>query len=149
MEVILLDRIHNLGDLGDLVKVKPGYARNYLIPQKFAVPATAEAKHQVEARRKELAKLADERLKSAQARRDLAVRSISLTRKVANDEGQLFGSVAPGDVAEALSNDDVTIERAEVTMPDGPIKSIGSHEVDVILHPEVRFTVTVEVVAEE
>ena len=72
MEVILLDRIHNLGDLGDLVKVKPGYARNYLIPHRLAVPATDEAKHQVEERRQELAKLAADRLASAKARRDLA-----------------------------------------------------------------------------
>ncbi len=149
MEVILLDRIHNLGDLGDLVNVKPGYARNYLIPHKFAVPATDEAKHQVEERRKELAKMAAERLKSAKARSELATRSITLARKVASEEGHLFGSVAPGDVAEALSNDDITIERAEVTMPEGPIKTLGTYEVDVILHPEVRFTVTVEVVAEE
>jgi large subunit ribosomal protein L9 len=149
MEVILLDRIHNLGDLGDLVNVKPGYARNYLIPQKKAVPASAEAKHQVEQRRKELSKLAAQRLESSRARASLAARAISLARKVASEEGHLFGSVTPQDVGEALSTDDVTIERSEVSMPNGPIKELGSYEVDVILHPEVRFTVTVEVVAEE
>lgn len=148
MEIILLDRIHNLGDLGDLVNVKPGYARNYLIPQKLAVPATDEAKHQVEARRKELAKLAEERLKSSKARADLAARSVTLARKVASEEGHLFGSVSPQDIAEALSTDDVEIERSEVSMPDGPIKEIGTYELDVILHPEVRFTVSVEVVPE-
>ncbi len=149
MEIILLDRIHNLGDLGDLVNVKPGYARNYLIPHKFAVPATEEAKHQVEERRKELAKLAADRLQSSQARRDLAPRSITLARKVASEEGHLFGSVAPSDIAEAMSNDSVTIERSEVSMPDGAIKELGSFDIEVILHPEVRFSVTVEVVAEE
>lgn len=149
MEVILLDRIHSLGDLGDLVNVKPGYARNYLIPQKMAVPASAEAKHQVEQRRKELSKLAEQRLESSRARASLAVRTVSLIRKVASEEGHLFGSVAPQDVAEALSNDDVVIERSEVSMPDGPIKELGSYEVDIILHPEVRFTVAVEVVPEE
>jgi len=149
MEVILLDRIRNLGDLGDLVDVKPGYARNYLIPQKMAVPASAEAKQQVEQRRKELAKLAEQRLESSRARAALAARAISFSRKVASEEGHLFGSVAPHDVAEALSNDDVTIERSEVSMPDGPIKELGSYEVDIILHPEVRFTITVEVVAED
>jgi len=149
MEVILLDRIHNLGDLGDLVKVKPGYARNYLIPHRLAVPATDEARNQVEERRQELAKLAADRLASAKARRDLAVRSITLARKVSGEEGNLFGSVAPQDIAEALSGDAVTIERSEVSMPDGPIKQVGSHEVEIILHPEVRFTVTVEAVPEE
>jgi large subunit ribosomal protein L9 len=149
MEIILLDRIQNLGDLGDLVNVKPGYARNYLIPQKMAVPATADAKQQVEARRKELAKSAAERLQSSQARRDLAARSVTLARKVASEDGHLFGSVTAGDIAELLSNDDLSIERSEVMMPDGPIKELGSYEVDVILHPEVRFSVTVEVTAEE
>lgn len=149
MEVILLDRIQNLGDLGDLVKVKPGYARNYLIPQRKAVPATDEAKQQVEERRRELAKMAEERMASSKARASLAARSVKLMRKVSGEEGHLFGSVSPQDVAEALSTDDVTIERAEVTMPEGPIKELGSYEVDVILHPEVRFTVTVEVAAEE
>ena len=149
MEIILLDRIQNLGDLGDLVNVKPGYARNYLIPQKMAVPATADAKQQVEARRKELAKSAAERLQSSQARKDLAARSVTLARKVASEEGHLFGSVTAGDIAELLSNDDLSIERSEVMMPDGPIKELGSYEVDVILHPEVRFSVTVEVTAEE
>lgn len=149
MEVILLDRIHSLGDLGDLVNVKPGYARNYLIPQKKAVPASAEAKHQVEQRRKELSKLAEQRLESSRARASLAVRTLSLARKVASEEGHLFGSVAPQDVAEAMSNDDVVIERSEVSMPDGPIKELGAYEVDIILHPEVRFTVTIEVVPEE
>jgi large subunit ribosomal protein L9 len=149
MEIILLDRIQNLGDLGDLVNVKPGYARNYLIPQKKAVPATGEAKAQVEERRKELAKSAKERLASSKARADLAVRSINLARLVANEEGHLFGSVTPNDVAEALSTSDVVIERSEVTMPDGPIKELGAYDIEVILHPEVRFTVAVEVVAEE
>ncbi|KAA3631881.1 MAG: 50S ribosomal protein L9 [Proteobacteria bacterium] len=148
MEIILLDRIHNLGDLGDLVKVKPGYARNYLIPQQLAVPATEEARHRVEERRKELAKLAEERLKSSRARADLAGRTVSLARKVASEEGHLFGSVSPQDIAEALSTDDVTIERAEVAMPDGPIKELGTYELEIILHPEVRFMVSVEVVAE-
>ena len=149
MEIILLDRIHNLGDLGDLVDVKPGYARNYLIPQKLAVLASDEAKEQVESRRKELAKMSEERLKSAMARADLAARSITIARKVANDEGHLFGSVAPQDVSDALTTDDVAIERSEVTMPEGPIKETGTYTLEIILHPEVRFDVTVEVVAEE
>jgi large subunit ribosomal protein L9 len=149
MEVILLDRIQNLGDLGELVNVKPGYARNYLIPQRKAVPATGEAKQQVEERRKELAKLAEDRFASSKARADLASKNVQLLRKVANEEGHLFGSVSPQDIAEALSNDDITIERSEVTMPEGPLKELGSYEIDVILHPEVRFTVAVEVAAEE
>ncbi len=149
MEIILLDRIQNLGDLGDLVNVKPGYARNYLIPQKMAVPATKDAKQQVEERRKELAKMSEERQASSKARADLATRSVVLKRKVANEEGHLFGSVTPQDVAECISTDDVTIERSEVAMPDGPVKQLGSYEIDVILHPEVRFTVSLEVVAEQ
>lgn len=149
MEVILLDRIQNLGELGDLVKVKNGYARNYLIPQKKAMPATADAKAKVEERRKELAKQAEERRASCQARADLVSRSVSLARKVSDEEeGSLFGSVTPADIAEAMSTDDAVIERSEVAMPDGPIKSLGNYEIDVILHPEVRFTVAVEVTAE-
>ncbi|GJL82002.1 MAG: 50S ribosomal protein L9 [marine bacterium B5-7] len=149
MDIILLDTIRNLGDLGDLVSVKPGYARNYLIPQKLAVPATDEARAKVAERRKELAKMADERLKSARARSELATRTITLTRKVANEEGHLFGSVTPQDIAELLTTGDVTIERSEVAMPDGPIKEIGAYEIEVILHSEVQFTVAVEVLAEE
>ena len=149
MEVILLDHIRNLGDLGDLVDVKPGYARNYLIPQRKAVPATEDARRQVEERRRELARMAEERLASSRARADLARREIVLARKVTGEDGRLFGSVAPQDVAEAMSNDDVTIERSEVILPHGPIKTLGSFEVDVALHPEVHFTVAVEVVAEE
>ncbi len=149
MEVILLDRIRNLGDLGDLVNVKPGFARNYLIPQKKAILATEDAKHQVEARRKELAQMAAERMSSSKARADLAARAVTLARKVASEEGHLFGSVTPQDVAEALTTADVSIERSEIAMPEGPIKELGTYQVDVILHPEVRFEVTVEVVAEE
>ncbi|MFT5111656.1 MAG: large subunit ribosomal protein L9 [Parasphingorhabdus sp.] len=149
MEIILLDRIQNLGELGDLVNVKAGYARNYLIPQKKAMPATEGARLRVEERRKELAKMAEERLASSKARADLVSRSVSLARKVTGEEGHLFGSVAPHDISEALTNENAQIEKSEVAMPEGPIKEVGSYQIDIILHPEVRFSISVEVTAEE
>ena len=147
MEIILLEKIQNLGDLGDTVNVKNGYARNFLIPQKKAVRATDEAKSKVEERRRQLAEEEGKRLDGAKARADLVAKSISLSR-LCGDEGQLYGSVSPTDIAEALSEGDVIVEKSEVFQPDGPIKNTGEFTADVILHPEVRFTVTVTVEGE-
>ncbi len=148
MEIILLEKIKNLGDLGDAVNVKNGYARNFLIPQKKAVRATEEAKSKVEDRRRQLAEEEGKRLDGARARAELASRSISLTR-LCGEEGQLYGSVSPADIAEALTEGAAVIEKSEVFLPDGPIKQTGEFSADVILHPEVRFTITISVVGEE
>ena len=147
MEVILLEKIQNTGDIGDLVTVRNGYARNYLIPQKKAVLATEEAREKVEERKRQLAAEEAKRLEGARARAELSVREISLVRQC-NEEGHLYGSVAPTDIAEAMSRDDIVIEKSEITQPDGPIKELGDFEADVILHPEVRFTVAIHVSGE-
>ena len=148
MQVILLENIRNLGELGELVIVKPGFGRNYLIPQKKAVFATENAKEKVEAARRELARQEAERLDVAKARAELAPREISVKR-LANTEGHLFGSVSNVDIAEALSGDDVTIEKAEVYLVDGAFKEVGQYTAEIILHTDVRFDVTVDVIGEE
>ncbi|MEA3291156.1 MAG: 50S ribosomal protein L9 [Pseudomonadota bacterium] len=148
MEIILLERIQNLGDLGELVNVKPGYARNFLLPQKKAMRATEDAKEEVEKRRRELAEHEAKRLDGARARADLAITAISVTR-LAGEEGHLFGSVTQADIAEAMTEAGTEIAKSEVHLPEGPIKEVGESEAEVILHPEVRFTVKVVVVGEE
>jgi len=148
MEVILLEKVQNLGDLGETVKVANGYARNFLIPRRKAVRATEQAKAQVEERRRQLALQESERLEVAQARADLAVREITVTR-LARETGDLYGSVSPADIAEALMAAGTRVEKSEVLQPDGPIKRTGQFEAEVILHPEVRFTVQVHVLEGE
>jgi len=148
MEIILLEKIQNLGNLGETVRVKNGYARNFLIPQKKAMRATDEAKSKVEERRRQLAEEESKRQEVAQARADLAIREISLTR-LAAEEGQLYGSVSPADIADALTEAGSSIEKAEVFQPDGPIKHIGDFEAEVILHPEVRFHVKISVLGDQ
>ena len=148
MDVILLEKISNLGELGDLVSVKPGYARNFLVPQSKAVWATADAKTRVDERRRELAQLDTERREVAQAKSDLLPAALTLQRK-AGEEGRLFGSVAALDVIDSLTAMGITVQRAEVSMPNGPIKEIGEHTIEIILHPEVRKTLDVKVELEQ
>lgn len=143
-EIILLEKVRGLGDLGETVRVANGYARNFLIPQKKAVPATAEAKAQVEERRRQLAQEEGKRREVAEARADLAVREITVTR-LARETGDLYGSVSPADIAEAMQAAGARIEKSEILQPEGPFKSVGQFEAEVILHPEVRFTVQVHV----
>ena len=147
MEIILLEKIRNLGDLGDTVKVANGYARNFLIPRKKAMRATDEAKSRVEERRRQLAQEESKRQEVAQARADLAVREITVTR-LAGDAGKLYGSVSPADIAEALTDAGHPIEKSEILQPDGPIKQTGEFTAEVILHPEVRFAVKITVLGE-
>ncbi len=144
MELILLEKIQNLGDLGDIVNVKSGYGRNYLIPQGKAMPASADAKEEVEARRRELAKMDSERREAAEAKAALLPQRLTVKRLVA-EEGKLFGSVSPVDIAELLQSADIAVQRSEISMPDGPIKTTGEHTVALILHPEVQATVQVVV----
>ena len=148
MDIILLGKISNLGELGDLVSVKPGYARNFLVPQSKAVWATAGAKTRVDERRRELAQLDAERLEVAQAKSDLLPAELTLQRK-AGEEGRLFGSVAALDVVDSLAAMGITVQRSEVSMPNGPIKEIGEHTIEVILHAEVRKTLDVKVELEQ
>ena len=144
MQVILLEKVANLGDLGDQVKVRAGYGRNFLIPKKKAVAATKANIEAFEARRAELEKAAAETLAAAQARAGQihAVGSITLTHN-AGEEGKLFGSVGPADIAEALTQAGVEVEKREVIMPDGPIHALGEFVVQVRTHTDVMQDVTV------
>ena len=147
MDIILLERIQNLGDIGDEVKVKRGYARNYLIPTHKAMIATPEARAAVEARRQEFEKEAGQRLQAAKDRVASAATEITFTRRI-SDEGKMFGSVTATDIADAMSISGVEIAKSEVELPEGPIKQIGDHAIEVVVHPEVKITVQVSIAAE-
>lgn len=149
MNVILLDNVENLGTIGDLVNVKPGYGRNFLIPQGKAALATPQNMKEIEARRAELEKAAAEELAAAKTRAK-AINGVELVIAAnAGSEDKLFGSVGPIDIVEAMKEVQVEIERSEVRMPDGPIHDLGEYEVGVHLHSEVDATVRVRVVAAE
>lgn len=149
MDVILLEKIDNLGGLGDRVTVRPGYARNFLIPRGKAKYATAENIAEFEARRAELEKAAAETLASAQIRKE-KLDGIEVTiRANAGSEGKLFGSVGPSDIARALAEVGAEVEKREVRMPEGPIRQAGEFEIGIHLHTDVNATVKVIVVAEE
>lgn len=148
MEVILLEKVHNLGKLGDRVSVRPGYARNFLIPGRKAVPATEANVQKLEAMRAELEKAQAEALAQATGRAE-AIKGTEVTVAAhAGDEGKLFGSVGTADIAEALTRAGKPVEKREVRMPAGPIRTIGDHEVELHLHADVNVTVMVHVVAE-
>ncbi len=149
MKVILLESIAKLGQLGDSVEVKAGYARNFLIPQQKAVRVTAEALAAVESRRAELVKEEKERLDVAKARADTAIRQLTIQRRVIDDEGRLFGSVSIGDIVDAAAEQGTEILRSEVDMPDGNIKNTGEYQVHVNIHPEISFEIDVAVVADD
>ena len=149
MNVILLDNVENLGRIGDLVKVKPGYGRNYLLPQGKAALATPENMKAIDARRAELEKAAAEELATAKARAE-SVNGVELVVQAnAGPEGKLFGSVGPVDIAEAFEAVQIEVQRSEIRMPDGPIHELGEFPVGVHLHPDVNAEVTVRVVADE
>ncbi len=149
MKVILLEAIAKLGELGDAVEVKPGYARNYLIPQRKAVRATAEAMLAVENRRAQLIKEEKERLDVAKARAESAVKALTIPRRVIDEEGRLFGSVAANDIVQAAEELNTEILRSEILMPEGNIKNTGEFTIPVVVHPEVRFEINVTVVADD
>jgi len=147
MELILLEKIANLGNLGDKVNVKAGYGRNYLLPQRKAVAATAENVAAFEVRRAELEKVAAEKKAEAQARAaQLAALQITISA-VAGEEGKLFGSIGTHDIADAITAAGVAVEKSEVRMPNGTIRSLGEFDVDVHLHSDVEAVVKVIVVA--
>jgi large subunit ribosomal protein L9 len=148
MEIILLERIRNLGDLGDQVRVRAGYARNFLIPQGKAVPATAENKATFDARRAELEAAAAESLAAAKARAEkLDGLTLQIPRK-ASEEGKLFGSVSSVDIAEAAAAAGFELAKSEIDLPMGALKTVGDFEVHLVLHSEVEAKITVSVVAE-
>ena len=148
MDVILLEKVDNLGGLGDKVKVRSGYGRNFLIPSGKATAATEANIEAFEARRAELERVAAEALAAAEARREkLDGISVTIASK-AGDEGKLFGSVGTGDIAQAISDTGVAVERSEIRMPEGAFRMVGEYEVDVHLHSDVNATVKVVVTAE-
>ena len=149
MNVILLDNVENLGNVGDLVKVKAGYGRNFLLPQGKAALATPENMKAIEARRSELEKHAKDDLKNAKKRADVINGMELVITANAGSEDKLFGSVGPVDITEAFEAVQVEVQRSEVRMPDGPIHELGDFPVGVHLHPEVNAEVTVKVVAGE
>ena len=149
MNVILLESVENLGGIGDLVKVKPGYGRNFLLPQGKAALATAENMKKIESRRAELEKSAAEEISKAKARAK-AINGVELVISAnAGSEDKLFGSVGPIDIADAFAAIQVEVERSEVRMPDGPIHSLGEFMIGVHLHSEVNAEIVVRVVAAE
>ncbi len=148
MQVILLEKVANLGNLGDVVKVKDGYARNFLIPTRAARRATEAAIKEFEAKRAELEKTAAEKLTAAQALAEkMNGRTVHITQKAGVD-GRLFGSVTNFDVAEALTRIDFKVQKSQVRMPNGPIKTVGEHTVTVVPHTDVMAEVKVVVLGE-
>ncbi len=147
MNVILLENVENLGAIGDLVKVKSGFGRNFLLPQGKAALATPENVKAIDARRTELEKNAAEDLASAKKRADVLNGMELVISANAGSEDKLFGSVGPIDITEAFSAVQVDVQRSEVRMPDGPIHELGEFKIGVHLHPDVNAEVTVKVVA--
>jgi large subunit ribosomal protein L9 len=150
MQIILLEKVQNLGRLGDTVKVKPGYARNFLIPKGKAIPATEENRQAFEARRAELERQESDTLSRAESRRDRieALGALPIAAH-AGTEGKLFGSVGPEEIAAALGEMGVEVDRREVRLDHGPLRNVGDHEVAVHLHPDVDATLTISVVPTE
>jgi large subunit ribosomal protein L9 len=149
MEVILLQKVANLGNIGDLVKVKSGYGRNYLLPKSKATLATPDNIKKFEARRAELEHAAHEHLASAQTRAAAFKEFVLTITAKAGNEGKLFGSVGTSDIAEACSAQGHPLVRSEVRLPDGPLRTVGEHSVELHLHTDVDVTLVVGILAEE
>jgi large subunit ribosomal protein L9 len=149
MDVILLQKVANLGNIGDRVKVKSGFGRNYLLPEGKATLATAANVAKFEERRAELEKAAREHFTSAQER-SVGLQGFKLTvRAKAGTEGKLFGSIGTADIAEALNRENFKIQRSEVRLPSGPLRTVGEHIVSLHLHADVDVPLPVTIVAEE
>lgn len=148
MQVILLEKVTNLGKLGDMVNVRSGYGRNFLIPRGKAIQGTEENKKVFEARRAELQSAEAQALSLAQQRRDeFEGKTITVTA-MAGDEGKLFGSIGTADIADAVSKMGATVEKHEVRLPNGSLRTVGMHEISLHLHPDVDATITINVVSE-
>ena len=148
MEVILLEKIANLGNLGDRVTIKSGYGRNYLVPQGKAVAATAKKIAEFEERRAELEKAATEKLSAAQKLgNDLSKLEVVITHK-AGDEGRLFGSVGTQTIAEAITAAGINVEKHQIRLPHGTIRQIGDYSIDITVHSDVVVTLPIKIAAE-
>jgi large subunit ribosomal protein L9 len=148
MQIILLEKVQNVGNLGDVVKVREGYARNFLIPQGKAKRATPENVKMLEERRAELERAANERLTTAQAQGEkLEGMMVQITQKAGVD-GRLFGSVTNADIVDALKAQGFDIEKSMIRMPTGPLKQVGDHPVSIALHADVTANITVSVLAD-
>lgn len=148
MQIILLEKVVNVGNLGEVVRVKDGYARNFLIPQRMARRATATAVAEFEAKRAELEKAASEKLAASQSQGEkLSGMTVQIMQKSGVD-GRLFGSVTNADIAEAVSKQGFAVEKAQIRMPQGPLKIAGDHSVSVALHTDVVVDITVAVLGQ-
>lgn len=148
MEIILLERVANLGNLGDIVKVKPGYARNFLLPKRKAKRATAENLKEFEQLRAQLEQKQAEILANAQARHEKINGVVIAVAAKAGVDGKLFGSVTADDIVAAAKKDDIELKRSEVELPNGPLKTIGNFPIRLRLHHDVVSEITVNVVSE-
>ncbi|KRB87616.1 50S ribosomal protein L9 [Noviherbaspirillum sp. Root189] len=149
MQVILLEKVVNLGNLGEVVRVKDGYARNFLIPQRKARRATATAVAEFEAKRADLEKAANEKLAAAQAQGEkLSGTTVKVAQKAGVD-GRLFGSVTNADIAQAVTKAGFPVEKAQIRMPQGPLKVVGDHTIAVALHTDVVVDINVAVFGEQ
>jgi large subunit ribosomal protein L9 len=149
MQVILLEKVHNLGALGDTIKVRSGYGRNYLIPYGKAVPATAANSVKFEARRAELEEAARVVLATAQSRADKLKDAVVQIVVKASEEGKLFGSVGTKDIADALTQSQgVEVHKSEVLLPNGVIRHVGEHEIGLLMHSDIRVNVKINIVAD-
>lgn len=145
MKLILLEKVQKLGNLGDTVRVRAGYGRNYLVPQGKAVPATEKNLAMFESRRTELEAAAQDRLSTAERRRDALMGLVVELTANASEEGKLFGSIGPREIAEAATEKGAVLEKSEVVMGEGPIRLVGEFEVLVHLHADVQTTIKVVV----
>jgi large subunit ribosomal protein L9 len=149
MDVILLEKVKNLGDLGDTVKVKPGYGRNFLLPQGKALPATKGNLKVFEARKADLLKKATDSLSAAKMRAEQLSGKALTIKALTAEEGKLYGSIGVSDVVRAAAAAGIELKRSEVDMPTGPIRQIGSHPVTIRLHTEVETSITVTIEEEK
>ncbi len=149
MQIILLQKVQNLGDLGEIVNVKPGFARNYLIPQGKAAMATEDNIKSFEARKAELEAQAKESLAAAQARAEsLEGLEITIVGN-ASPEGKLYGSIGPREIADKLTESGFPVDKSEVVMSDGPFRQLGEYEITINLHPDVDSVIKLKVEGEE
>lgn len=148
MDLILLEKVQNLGDLGDTVSVKPGFGRNYLLPQGKAVPATATNIAEFEAKRAELEKIAKERLTGAEKRAAM-LNDVTLTITAnASEEGKLYGSIGPREISDAMAKEGHEVEKSEVIMGEGPVRVTGEYDIHLQLHADIETTIKLIVEAE-
>lgn len=149
MEVILLEKIHKVGNLGDKVKVRAGYGRNFLIPQGKAARATEDNLAKFEAKRAELEEKALAVLKAAQERAETLTALTVVIPAVASEEGKLFGSIGTRDIAAAITKAGVAVQKSEIRLPEGSLRYAGEYEIDIYLHSDVIHTLKISIVPEQ